>query len=76
MKDPKHILMLIVAGAIILVTFFVIAVTLFKTMDDFQQKAAIHVLGIAEGAFVSLVGYYFGSSQGSKDKDVVKTGEK
>lgn len=64
----KDIMMTVVGGAVIAITTVVIFIVMFKSLDDFQQKIAIHVLGIIEGAFISMVTYYFGSSKGSKDK--------
>ena len=64
----KDVMMKIVGFAVIALTVGVVGIVLFKSMDDFQQKVAIHVLGIVEGAFIGMVTYYFGSSQGSKDK--------
>lgn len=33
-----------------------------------NREIVIHVLGIVEGALMAIVGYYFGSSKGSQEK--------
>lgn len=43
----------------------------FNTPPDDNRELFIHVLGIIEGATISIFSYYFGSSKGSKDKQKI-----
>lgn len=68
MSGKGDVMLMAVGSAVMLLTITVIFVILYKEMNDYQEKIAIHVLGVAEAGFLSIVAYYFGSSRGSKEK--------
>lgn len=40
----------------------------FRDIPENNREIFVHMLGILEGVIVTIGGYYFGSSQGSKTK--------
>lgn len=49
-------------------TFILFAVIIFVDVDADSKDILIYVLGALTSAVTMVLGYYFGSSQGSKDK--------
>lgn len=64
-----------IVGTVGLAAFiFMLYVVVYEPIKDNLQKTLfIHALGIVEGAVISIFGYYFGSSKGSKDKTSLLT---
>ena len=60
----------ILALAIISLTFFLFAIVMFDEtpVDASRKDILIYVLGVLSAIATQIVSYYFGSSQGSKDK--------
>lgn len=60
----KHVL-----GAIVMITFLSSHITLMIVPIPEPNKEAIyHMQGILDAAVIAIVGFYFGSSAGSKEK--------
>jgi hypothetical protein len=58
----------VVAGVVLLVFIMVVYALAFKAIPETNKEIFIHTTGIIEGAVIAIVGYYFGSSSGSKAK--------
>ena len=65
--NEKHIKM-IVGLSVIVLQFVIVFAIIFKP-DLKDNPLMIHLLGVIEGALMFVVGYYFGSSKSSEDKD-------
>ena len=50
-------------------TFILYAVIIFVDVDEQSKDILIYVLGALTSAVTMVLGYYFGSSMGSKEKD-------
>lgn len=58
-------------GTVIMLTF--VAVTIFllnRELPKGNEHTIINLVGMLEGAVIAVVGYYFGSSAGSRIKDM------
>jgi hypothetical protein len=51
-------------------TFILFAVIIFVDVDANSKDILIYVLGALTSAVTMVLGYYFGSSQGSKEKSL------
>ena len=60
----------IIALALLLITFALFAVVMFdhSPVDSTRKDILIYILGVLSAISTQIVSYYFGSSQGSKDK--------
>ena len=60
----------ILALALLLITFALFAVVMFdhSPVDSTRKDILIYILGVLSAISTQIVSYYFGSSQGSKDK--------
>ena len=60
----------ILALALLLITFALFAVVMFdhSPVDSSRKDILIYILGVLSAISTQIVSYYFGSSQGSKDK--------
>lgn len=60
----------ILALGIVTLTFFLFAIVMFDDtpVDASRKDILIYVLGVLSAIATQIVSYYFGSSQGSKDK--------
>jgi hypothetical protein len=45
------------------------AILIFVDVKDNAKDILIYILGVLSAAVTQILGYYFGSSQGSKEKD-------
>ena len=69
MKDIKTIFQYILA-ALIIVGFFMLMIGLVYTaVPDVNKDLLNLVAGALIGSFATIVGYFFGSSKGSADKN-------
>jgi uncharacterized BrkB/YihY/UPF0761 family membrane protein len=69
MKQAKDIFQYIL-GALITVGFFILLLSLVYTTIPTDNKDLLNlVVGALIGSFSTIVGYYFGSSKGSADKN-------
>jgi len=75
MKKTRDIAMLVL-GALIVSGFFILLYILIYAAVPVQNKEILNiVVGALIGSFTSVVGYFFGSSIGSKDKtDIIGGG--
>lgn len=63
----QHIKMIV--GLSVIALMFVVTLSIIYIPELSENKLLIHLLGIVEGALMIVVGYYFGSSKSSQDKD-------
>lgn len=54
--------------AIISIYFTIVRALIYNAIPVENRESLIHVLGTMDGVVSLLVGYYFGSSKGSQDK--------
>jgi hypothetical protein len=59
----------ILALGTVALTFLLYAVIIFVDVDEQSKDIFIYVLGALTSAVTMVLGYYFGSSAGSKEKD-------
>jgi len=54
----------------LLITFVLFGVVMFQSdpVDSSRKDILIYILGVLSAISTQIVSYYFGSSQGSKDK--------
>jgi hypothetical protein len=64
----KVVTPLLALGTVAL-TFMLYAVIIFVDVDEQSKDILIYVLGALTSAVTMVLGYYFGSSAGSKEKD-------
>lgn len=58
-----------VTGVVILILFSIVIYSLaFRVIPEGNREIFVHSLGIVEGAVITIVTYYYGSSSGSKAK--------
>lgn len=63
-----------ILGALIVIGFFVLLVNLVYTAVPDQNKDLLNlVVGALIGSFATVVGYFYGSSLGSSDKNELLT---
>ncbi|MCK9282227.1 MAG: hypothetical protein M0P71_16550 [Melioribacteraceae bacterium] len=77
MKKTREIYMLIL-GALIVIGFFVLLyILVYSGIPETNKEILNIVVGALIGSFTGVVGYFFGSSIGSKDKaDIMNGGQK
>lgn len=62
---------------VVLGLYWVTYLLIVKAAPDSNKDALLIVLGVLAAAFSAIVGYFFGSSKGSADKnDLLKNGNK
>ena len=59
----------ILALGTVALTFILYAIIIFTDVDEQSKDILIYVLGALTSAVTMVLGYYFGSSMGSKEKD-------
>jgi DNA-binding IclR family transcriptional regulator len=59
----------ILALGTVALTFILYAIIIFTDVDEQSKDILIYVLGALTSAVTMVLGYYFGSSAGSKEKD-------
>jgi hypothetical protein len=62
-----HIKMIV--GLSVILLMFLITAAIIQNPSLKENTLLIHLLGVIEGALMIVVGYYFGSSKSSQDKD-------
>jgi len=67
-KITKEIYMYVLGAVVVLGIFFLVGVLMFIEMPNSNKDLLNIVIGALIGAFLSVVGYFFGSSKGSADK--------
>jgi hypothetical protein len=74
MEIIKSITFKHITGAVILVLFGIVIYSLaFRIIPEGNREIFVHSLGIVEGAVITIVTYYYGSSSGSKAKtDIIE----
>lgn len=63
-------MMILLAAAGIGLLFYLLTHVLTRQIPDGNREIAIHTLGIIEGVVVTIYSYYYGSSAGSRAKDL------
>lgn len=71
MQDKNGMFKYIVGGTILLSFLIIIYALAFKVIPESNKDIFIHTIGIVEGAVITMIGYYFGTSTSSKQKDEV-----
>jgi hypothetical protein len=71
MQQQNTIFKYIVGGTILLSFLIIIYALAFKVIPESNKDIFIHTIGIVEGAVITMIGYYFGTSTSSKQKDEV-----
>ena len=64
----EKLVMPILALGIVCVAFLLVGVLMFINVPDSQENIVIYALGFLTSAATQVISFYFGSSQGSKDK--------
>ncbi len=65
------ILKFAIAGVVLFAFGGIVAGLILLTIPEQNKDVFIHTIGIIEGAIIGLVNYYWGSSQGSADKNEI-----
>ena len=64
----EKLVMPILALGIVAVAFLLVGILMFVNIPDSQENIVIYALGFLTSAATQVISFYFGSSQGSKDK--------
>ena len=64
----EKLVMPILALGIVMVAFLLVGILMFVNIPDSQENIVIYALGFLTSAATQVISFYFGSSQGSKDK--------
>lgn len=67
--DTKKIARYVLGGLIVIGFFALLILLVCKTIPEGNAEMLHMVVGALIGSFVTVVGFYYGSSQGSQDKD-------
>lgn len=59
----------LLALGVVTLSFILFAILIFVEVKDNAKDILIYILGVLSAAVTQILSYYFGSSQGSKDKD-------
>lgn len=63
--------MMIFVGATIMIAFFLsMVIVVYKPIPSGNEHVVVNAIGILEGLVLSIAGYYYGSSLGSRIKDM------
>lgn len=68
MEKIKEIAMYTLAGIIVVGFFVLLYITIYKEIPEANKDILNIVVGALIGSFTAVVGYFFGSSAGSKEK--------
>jgi amino acid permease len=68
MKKTSHIFMYSLGGLIAIGFFVILFALITKAVPESNSEALYIVLGALVASFSGVVSYFFGSSQGSRDK--------
>ena len=71
-KTGKTDWLMYATGLTALGSFVLIIISVIFIEETQSNKLFIHLMGMVEGAAISIFSFYFGSSKGSKDKDLRK----
>jgi len=58
----------VLALGVVALSFILFAILIFVEVKDNAKDILIYILGVLSAAVTQILSYYFGSSQGSKDK--------
>jgi hypothetical protein len=59
----------VLALGVVALSFILFAILIFVEVKDNAKDILIYILGVLSAAVTQILSYYFGSSQGSKDKE-------
>jgi len=69
-SDLMAIIAKYILGALIVLGFFsLLGILMYMTIPEGNSDLLYLAVGALIGSFTTVVGYFYGSSQGSKDKD-------
>lgn len=68
MKKTREIAMYILGGLIVVGFFVLLYILLFQQIPEDNKEILNITVGALIGSFTGVVGYFYGSSVGSKDK--------
>lgn len=60
-----------VAGMMMLCFVIVVHALAYRSIPEANKDIFVHTIGIIEGAILTIVTYYFGSSSGSAEKNTI-----
>jgi len=69
MKTAKEIYMYVLGALIVICFFIVVATLLFISMPEKNTAILLVLLGALSAKFSDVIGYFFGSSKSSSDKN-------
>lgn len=58
----------VLALGVVTLSFILFSILIFVQVEDNSKDILIYILGVLSAAVTQILSYYFGSSQGSKDK--------
>ena len=64
----EKLVMPLLALGIVGIAFLLVGILMFINIPDSQENIVIYALGFLTSAATQVISFYFGSSQGSKDK--------
>ncbi len=67
--EKIDLLRFITAFTVMGIFFMITNALIYRQIPEGNKEILIHLLGIVEGAVMTIVGYEFGSSKGSQKKD-------
>ncbi|MBA7624852.1 hypothetical protein ES703_32266 [subsurface metagenome] len=71
----KRLAMYILGGVITVGFFGLLILLIFKSVPEVNSEMLYISIGALIGAFTTVVGYFYGSSQGSSDKSELLSGK-
>ena len=69
--ENKERFMYWLGGLIALAILAVVGLLIFFPVPEQNKETLIQVIGVLSGSFVTIVGYFFGSSKSSADKNAI-----
>jgi len=67
----KQVFQYVLGGMIIISLLATVIILIFSDLSDSVHDALMIVLGVQASGFTAVIGYFFGSSKGSSDKNEI-----
>jgi len=61
----------VVAGTVLFCFLLIVHALTYRSIPDVNKEIFVHTIGLVEGAVLTIVTYYFGSSSSSADKNEI-----
>lgn len=61
----------VVAGTVLLCFVLIVHALGYRTIPASNKEVFVHTIGLVEGAIITIVSYYFGSSSSSAEKNEI-----